>query len=416
MIARHVEAHLEAALADTPVAMVVGPRQSGKSTLVKALAERRADAEYKTLDDTLTLGIARSDPAGFAASEARTLIVDEIQRAPELLLEIKASVDRDRRPGRFVLTGSADVLTLPHVAETLAGRMEVMRLWPLSQSEIEGTSGTFAEALLSGDVERIAARAPRVDRDDLLRRIAAGGFPEAVARRGGRRERWFDSYVDTVVQREIRDLANVTGLTEVPRLLLMLAARATNVVNHAALARDMGIPQTTLKRYFSLLESTFLIRTVPAWYRNIGQRLVKSPKLAIVDSGLMLHELGVSDGIPDTAVGPLVENFVLMELIKQADLARRRPNVLHYRTGTGIEVDAVLEGRDGKLAAIEVKATTTVTQRSLRGLRALEDKLGDDFVCGVVLHTGEHARHLTRRIWALPHSALWADAPPAATR
>lgn len=409
MIERELMAHVDAALADTPVVMVVGPRQSGKSTLVEALAERHPDAEYRTLDTTLTLGLARSDPAAFASSDARLLIVDEIQRAPELLLEIKASVDRDRRPGRFLLTGSADVLTLPRVSETLAGRMEVLRLWPLSQAEVEGHRGGFAEALLAGEPERIAAASMPGDRDDLMHRIAGGGFPEALARRGERRARWFDSYVDTVVQREVRDLANVAGLAEIPRLLAMLSARSGGILKHAALGRGLGLPQTTLKRYFALLEATFLVRTIPAWYRNIGQRLVKSPKLAIVDSGLMLHQLGLPEAVPDTAAGPLIETFATMELVKQADLADRRPRVLHFRTGAGVEVDALLEGPDGRVAAVEVKAAATVTQKDLRGLRALEDKLGDDFACGAILHGGPDAKQLTQRLWALPHTALWAD-------
>jgi uncharacterized protein len=408
MLERSLAADLDRALADTPVVMVVGPRQSGKSTLVEALAERHGDAEYRTLDDTLTLGLAQSDPAGFVAAEAGLLIVDEVQRAPELLLEIKASVDRDRRPGRFVLTGSADVLALPRVSETLAGRMEILRLWPLSQAEIEGHRGGFVEALLAGDVQRLAADVVPIDREALMGRIAAGGFPEAVARQGSRRARWFESYVDTVVQREVRDLANVASLAEIPRLLLMLAARAGGVVNYSALGRDMGIPQTTLKRYVALLETTFLIKPIPAWYRNIGQRLVKSPKLAIVDSGLMLHQLGFEQAVPDSAVGPLIEDFAVMELVKQADLARRRPGVLHFRTSAGVEVDALLERRDQRVAGIEIKAASTVTQRDLRGLRALEDKLGDDFVAGVVLYTGADTRQLTQRLWALPLSALWA--------
>jgi uncharacterized protein len=410
MFERSLATELDAALADTPVALIVGPRQSGKSTLVKALVEGRRDADYRTLDDTLTLGSAKSDPAGFVASAGGgLLIVDEVQRAPELLLEIKASVDRDRRPGRFVLTGSADVLMLPRVSETLAGRMEVLRLWPLSQAEIEGSRGGLVEALLAGDPQRVAAGAGPVERDDLMRRIAAGGFPEAVARRGARRERWFASYVDTVVQREVRDLANVDRLAELPRLLLTLAARASGTVNYSALSRDLGLPQTTLKRYVALLESTFLIKTLPAWYRNIGQRLVKSPKLAIVDSGLMLHQLGIEGGIPDAAIGPLVENFVAMELVKQADVTPRRPGVLHFRTSAGTEVDALLERRDGRVAGIEVKAAATVTQQDLRGLRALEAKLGDDFLCGVVLYGGADVRQLTQRLWALPLSALWAQ-------
>jgi predicted AAA+ superfamily ATPase len=378
---------------------------------VETVAERRGGATYKTLDDALTLGLARDDPDGFVASASDgVLIVDEVQRAPELLLAIKASVDRDRRPGRFVLTGSADVLMLPRVSETLAGRMEILRLWPLTQAEIEGRDvrGGLVDALLEGDLSALAANVVPVDPTNLMGRIAAGGFPEAVVRDDERRDRWFESYVETVVQREIRDLANVVGLVEIPRLLQMLAARAGGTVNYAALGRDLDIPQTTLKRYVALLELTFLVRTLPAWYRNLGQRLVKSPKLAMVDSGLMFHQLGVQDGIPEAAVGPLVENFAAMELVKQADLASRRPSVLHFRTSAGVEVDALLERRDGRVAGVEVKAAATVTQRDLRGLRALEAKLGDDFLCGVVLYAGADARQLTQRIWALPLSALWA--------
>jgi predicted AAA+ superfamily ATPase len=409
MIERALTRDIEAALEDTPVVLVVGPRQSGKSTLVEAIADRRGGATYKTLDHALTLNLARDDPDDFVASAGDgLLIVDEVQRAPELLLAIKASVDRDRRPGRFVLTGSADVLMLPRVSETLAGRMEILRLWPLTQAEIEGSRGDLVEALLTGDPSSVAANVSPVDRSDLMERIAAGGFPEAVVRHGERRERWFESYVDTVVQREIRDVSNVAGLVELPHLLQMLAARAGGTVNYSALGRDLGIPQTTLKRYIALLEVTFVVKTLRAWYRNLGQRLVKSPKLAIVDSGLMLHQLGAQGGIPDAAIGPLVENFAAMELVKLAALAGQRPSVLHFRTSAGVEVDALLERRDGCIAGIEVKAASTVVQRDLRGLRALEAKLGDDFLCGVVLYTGSDPRQLTQRIWALPLSALWA--------
>jgi predicted AAA+ superfamily ATPase len=411
MIERALTQDIDAALKDTPVVLIVGPRQSGKSTLVETIAARRGGGTYKTLDDAFTLSLARDDPDDFVASSGDgLLIIDEVQRAPELLLAVKASVDRDRRAGRFVLTGSADVLMLPRISETLAGRMEILRLWPLTQAEIEGRRGGLVESLLTGDLSSVAADVAPVDRSDLLERIAVGGFPEAVVRQGERRQRWFASYVETVVQREIRDVANVTGLVEIPRLLQMLAARAGGTVNYAALGRDLSIPQTTLKRYVALLEVTFLIKPLRAWYRNIGQRLVKSPKLAIVDSGLMLHQLGAGAGaeIPDAAAGALVENFAAMELVKLADLAEQRPSVLHFRTSAGVEVDALLERRDGCVAGIEVKAASTVTQRDLRGLRALETKLGDDFLCGVVLYAGADARQLTRRIWALPLSALWA--------
>jgi uncharacterized protein len=409
MIERHLMPELLNAVADTPVAMMVGPRQSGKSTLAQALVGQLDDARYLTLDRGLTLAAARDDPAGFVAGEARTLVIDEIQRAPDLLLEIKASVDRDRRPGRFVLTGSADVLALPRVAETLAGRMEVLRLWPLSQGEIEGHREGFLDALLAGEPEALASNDDSLSRDDLIGRIAAGGFPEAVERSGARRQRWFESYLDTMLQREVRDLANVAGLTDLPRLMSLLAARVTGLLNYAALSRDLGMPQTTLKRYIALLETAFLVLTIPAWFRNLGKRLIKSPKPILTDAGLLAHLLDGGRGI-DRALGPALENFVLMELVKQASIGQVRPRIFHYRDAGGLEVDAVIEPRGGPICAVEVKAAATVAPRDTRGLRSLAEALGDDFGAGVILHAGEESVRLAPKIWALPLSTLWARA------
>lgn len=409
MLERNLMPDLRDALRDTPVTMLIGPRQSGKSTLAQALAGELGDARYVSLDRGLNLAAARGDPAGFVAGDAGTLIVDEVQRAPDLLLEIKASVDEDRRPGRFVLTGSADVLSLPRVAETLAGRMEVLRLWPLSQGEIEGRRDGFLEALLAGRPEALAA-AP-VAKDDLVRRIEAGGFPEALARTGARRGRWFDSYLDTMLQREVRDLANVTGLTELPRLMLLLAARATGLLNYAGISRDLGMPQTTVKRYLALLETAFLVLTVPAWFRNVGKRLIKSPKLILSDAGLLAHLLGEGAAV-ERSFGAVLENFALMEIVKQASTSPARPAVFHYRSADGLEVDALIEPRGGPICAVEVKAAATLAPRDSRGLRSLASTLGDEFGAGVILHAGTEAVRLAPKIWAMPLSVLWAEEAP----
>ena len=407
MIERHLLPDLREAMGDTPVTLLIGPRQSGKSTLAQQLVAELDEARYVTLDRGLNLAAAREDPAGFVASEAPTLVIDEVQRAPDLLREIKASVDRDRRPGRFVLTGSADVLTLPHVAETLAGRMEVLRLWPLSQGEMEGHREGFLESLLAGKPEALS-RGPRpVGRDNLRARIAAGGFPEAVERAGVRRQHWFDSYLDTMLQREVREIANVVGLTDLPRLMQLLSSRATGLLNYAGLARDLGMPQTTLKRYVALLEAAFLVKPVPAWFRNLGKRLVKSPKLILTDSGLLTHLLGGEEA-RERHFGAALENFVLMEIVKQAGAHRDRPAVFHYRTPEGLEVDAVIEPRGGPLCAVEVKAAATLVSRDSRGLRSLADALGDEFGAGVILHTGEEVVRLAPKIWAMPLSVLWS--------
>lgn len=396
------------ALGDTPVTMLIGPRQSGKSTLAQALAEKR-DGRYLTLDSGLALGAAREDPAGFIGGDGQTLVIDEVQRAPDLLREIKASVDRDRRPGRFVLTGSADVLTLPTVAETLAGRMEVLRLWPLSQGEIDGQREGFLDALLAGEPEALADAARPLGRDEIRERMVAGGFPEAVRRTGTRRQRWFDSYLDTVLQREVRDIANVAGLAELPRLMLLLAARSTGLLNYSGIARDAGLPQTTLKRYIALLESAFLVLTIPAWFRNVGKRLIKSPEMILSDPGLLAHLLGGEEGV-ERSFGAVLENFVLMEIVKQASFTGSHRTLHHYRTSEGLEVDAVIEPRGGPICAVEVKAAATLTPRDSRGLRSLASDLGEELGAGVILHTGAEAVKLAPKIWALPLPALWAPA------
>lgn len=405
MYKRHLMPEALASLRDTPVTMLVGPRQSGKSTLAEALAGELDGARYLTLDRGINLGAARDDPAAFIAGGGETLIVGEVQRAPELLREIKASVDADRRPGRFVLTGSADVLALPGASETLAGRMEILRLWPLSQGEIAGRQEAFLDALLEGDPRRLGERAERLSKVDLMSRAEAGGFPEAIARSGARRARWFDSYLDAVLQREIRDLANIAGLTDLPRLMELVASRATGLLNYSSMARDLGMAQTTLKRYLALLEAAFLVIAVPAWFRNLGKRLVKSPKLILSDPGLLAHLLGDA---AQRLAGPLLENFVLTELVKQAGVHPARPSLFHYRTAEGVEVDALIEARGKPVCAIEVKAAASLTARDSRGLRSLAKALGDEFGTGVILHSGEESVQLAAKIWAMPVAALWA--------
>jgi uncharacterized protein len=256
----------------------------------------------------------------------------------------------------------------------------------------------------------LAVNAEPTGTSDLFSRIEAGGFPEAVSRDAARRSRWFDSYLDTMLQREVRDLANVTGLTELPRLMELLASRATGLLNYAALSRDLGMPQTTLKRYLALLETAFLVATVPAWFRNLGKRLVKSPKLILTDSGVLAHLLG-GEGNLERWLGAALENFVLMEIVKQASFAGGRPPLFHYRTGEGLEVDAVIEMRGGRVCGVEVKAAASLVSKDSKGLRGLAASLGDDFGTGVILHAGTESAQLAERIWALPVSALWAPTP-----
>ena len=410
MYERHVLPLLVEALADTPVVLLNGARQTGKSTLAQALAKTHG-LRYLTLDDRVVLAAAQGDPAGFVAGLDESVVLDEVQRAPELFLEIKAAVDRDRRPGRFLLTGSASVMLLPNVADSLAGRMEILPLWPLSCAEIADMPRfNRAEWLFDGPFDALSI--PPCERDELTHFLLGGGFPEALSRTVLRRRgAWFESYVQSILQRDVRDLARIEQLTELPHLLQLLATRSAQLLNFAELSRSSQLAQTTLKRYFSLLELLFLVVRLPAWERNPGKRLVKAPKVFLVDCGLLAHfmewsseRMATLPGLP----GAWVETFVLGELLKHLAFSERRLTLWHYRTQTDIEVDFVLENRQGRITGLEVKASASVTQGDFKGLRHLKETEPAAFQRGIVLYGGREVTPFAADLFAVPLSMWWA--------
>ncbi|MCA9443998.1 MAG: ATP-binding protein, partial [Candidatus Omnitrophica bacterium] len=386
-----------------------GPRQCGKTTLVRSIAENEHRARYLTLDDSTLLSAVTEDPQGFVESVEEPLVIDEVQRVPELFLAIKASVDRDRKPGRFLLTGSANVLLLPRLSETLAGRMEILQLWPLSQGEMQGTSEDFVDRIFDSENRFSTVEASEKKLSD---RILAGGFPEAVSReQKGRRDKWFESYLTTLIQRDVRDLANIEGLTDLPRLLRLLASRVGSLQNFAEVSRATGFPQTTLKRYLSLLEASFLIQHIPAWSGNIGKRMVRSSKVFFTDTGILCHLLDADSQLfreDRKLFGRILENFVMTQLRKELSWSESRAKLFHFRSHSGEEVDFVLTDPRGALVGIEVKAAQSIKKNDLRGLRMMRETCGDKFLRGVILYTGSEVVPFGHDLVAVPIQNLWA--------
>jgi uncharacterized protein len=412
MLYRHLTGPLLEALADTPAVLVNGARQTGKSTLVQSPEVAGQDRQYLTFDDPGILAAAKRDPNGFVAGLNSLVTLDEIQHVPELFSVIKAAVDRNRQPGRFLLTGSANVMLLPKLSESLAGRMEVLTLWPFSQVEIRGVKENFVDTLFSGKSVGWSGKSPAMSWEELLACIVDGGYPPAVARKStARRDAWFQSYVTTVLQRDIRDLANIADTTAVPRLLSVVAARAGGLLNFADLSRTMALPQTTLKRYFALLEATFLVQLLRPWARNLGQRAIQTPKVYLNDAGLLAHLLGVtvdrlkSEG---NVAGSVLENFVLMELRKLCAWSATRPELFYWRTVSGREVDVVLEDRAGRVVGVEVKAAATLSANDVRGLQALSIAAGKHWVRGVVLYGGTEVIPFSANLHGVPINRLWS--------
>jgi predicted AAA+ superfamily ATPase len=396
------------ALADTRVVFVAGARQVGKSTLAREISRQRHTAEELSLDNRVTREAALADPEGFVAGLSGQVFIDEIQRAPDLLLAIKDVVDRDLTPGRFLLTGSANVLTARKVKDALTGRMETIPLWPLAQNEIRGTGANFVDALFACEPPRVVAA--KVGRGAFAELVAAGGYPEARLRSGRRRSRWFASYLDTTLDRDLRDISDARKLDEVPRLLRLLASQAANVLSYRAIATKLDLTHDTVREYTGLLQTVFLVRLLPAWRPGIGAREAHAPKAYIVDSGLLAHLLGADErriAADDQVTGKVLENFVVTEVLKHADWADIDTTAYHYRQRDD-EVDLVLESRRGEIVAIEVKAAASVGRKDLRAMEKLRDRRGEHFKAGVVICTSAQTIPLGERLWAVPISGLWA--------
>jgi uncharacterized protein len=414
MFARHIQARLSDALGDAPVVLLNGPRQSGKSTLVQALAVEQG-RRYMTLDDRVVLAAAKADPLSFLSALEGPVVLDEVQRAPDLFLDLKALVDRDRQPGRFLLTGSANVLLLPKMADSLAGRMEVLTLWPLSGGELANdASFNRADALWDDDMLRRSV--PPCDRAELVMHLTQGGFPEMVARTSARRRQaWVDAYLDTLLQRDVRDLAQIDQVLELPPLLKLLAARSGGLSNLAELSRSLALPLTTLRRYFGLLQTLFLVLSVPAWSRNATKRLIKTPKVFLSDTGLMSGLNGwTGESLQDAAglPGSLVETYVATQLARHLSFSERGLSLWHYRSQAGQEVDFVLEDRQGRLVGIEVKASATVSAHDFKGLRHLQETEPERFSRGYVMYAGREVVAFSPQLVALPLSWWWAHPVP----
>jgi hypothetical protein len=412
MYQRYIAKPIIEALKDTPVILINGARQTGKSTLCRQLVEAGSfDGQIMTMDDPTTLSAAQADPLGFLQNLSPHVIIDEVQRAPELFLSIKKLVDDNRKGRRLILTGSADVMTLPKVADSLAGRIEIHDLWPLSQAEIHGKRSKFLDTLIAADGR---FQSHKNNWKDMIETIRAGGYPEALQRETeGRKAKWFESYIDAVLQKDIKDLANIEGLTQIPNILQLIATRVGSTINLSDIARLSGVKNTTLQRYMALLEHVFLILKIPTWTPNIEGQFVKSPKIVLNDTGLLCHLRGESvDSLMGnrTTAGAFLENFIVMEIIKLLSWSDLFLKAYHFSIHRGAEVDLVLEDRKKQLYGIEIKSTASVDQNDFKGLKRLAELAGKKFQRGIVLYGGEHmVGGFGENLQAVPLSAVWSE-------
>jgi predicted AAA+ superfamily ATPase len=407
MYPRHLASILIESLEDSPVVLLNGARQTGKTTLALDLVKRGHLDNYLSFDDLTLMAAAQSDPTGFVNRLEGRTVIDEVQRVPEVFLPIKATVDRTGAKGLFLLTGSANVMVLPAISNALTGRLEIHTLAPLSQDELEGRTSRFLTNLLAEGKARW--RPPKGSRH-VLQRVVRGGFPEALNReRARRRQAWYKGYLTTLVQRDLRDVAQIEGTVEMPRLLRLLAGRVGGLMSYAQISRDAGLPQSTLKRYLAHLQALFVLELLPAWSANVGRRLVKSPKTHLIDSGMAAHLLGLERLDPaHHMTGSLLETFVFGELRKQTSWNERPLDLFHFRTHSGSEVDFVVEAMDGTLGGVEVKLGAEARANDFNGLKVLRDLVGPRFRRGVVLYGGDRAVPFGERLEAVPLSCLWS--------
>jgi len=404
---RRLTPALHTALRDTPVVCLLGPRQCGKTTLARTL---EPDYTYLSFDDAATLAFAQTDPAGFAAALPPRAIIDEIQRAPSLLRALKLVVDNNRRPGRLVLTGSANLLLLPTLGDSLAGRMEILQLHPLTAGEQALAPGNFLAHLLAGKLKPALASAANASGAELARRVVAGGFPEAVLRPPVRARAWHRAYLRTLIERDVQDIARVRDTAAVSRLVELLALRTAGLLNIASLGNELDLRRETVEHYLAVCERLFLIRRLPPWHRNEAKRLVKTPKAHLLDSGLAatLAGLHASDWTTRRErFGHLLESFAVQQLIAQAGWTDPDLRFWHYRDKDQFEVDLVIT-RGRQTWGVEIKASATATPADGQGLLRLAAQCGKDWQGGVLLHAGPNAFPLgSARHLAVPLAWLW---------
>jgi predicted AAA+ superfamily ATPase len=411
MYQRYIASPITEALKDTPVILINGARQTGKSTLCRQLVEDGAfDGQIMTMDDPTTLAAAQADPLGFLQDLSHHAIIDEVQRAPQLFLSIKKLIDENRKERRLILTGSADVMTLPQVADSLAGRIEIHKLWPLSQAEILGKRSKFVHTLVAPEGR---FQSHKTNWKDMIEAIRAGGYPEALQRESeARKAKWFESYIGAVLQKDIRNLANIEGLTQMPNILQLIGTRVGSTANLSDIARLSGVKNTTLQRYMALLEHVFLILKIPAWTPNLEGQFVKSPKIFLNDTGLLCHLRG--EGIESlienrTTVGAFLENFIVMEIIKQLSWSGLFLKPYHFSVHSGAEVDLILEDRKKQLYGIEIKSTASVSQSDFKGLKHLAEITGKKFQRGIVLYGGDQVvGGIGENLQAVPIPSVWS--------
>jgi len=404
---RALEFAINEALADTPVVCLLGPRQSGKTTLAQMLAPERA---FVSLDEKNYFKVATEDPAGFIDSLPDMVTLDEVQRAPDLLPAIKRSVDIDRRPGRFLLTGSANLLLLPHVTESLAGRMEIVQLQPLTEAEKERKPGKFLRSMLDGMIKPGILARKEISDPGLPERLVAGGYPEPLTRTLSRGRQWHRQYIRSIIDRDVKDVARVKDGNELARSIELLAIRSSELMNVSNFSKELGLYRDTVDHYISILERLFLIRRLPAWHRNTAKRLIKAPKVHMVDSGLAatLADLKTEDWLEKrTRMGHLLESFVVQQIIAQAAWTDPDLRFWHYRDKDQVEVDLVIT-RGGMTWGVEIKAASTFGRKDGKGLARLADQCGKSFQGGIVLYTGRDTLPLGNTPFlAVPLNKLW---------
>jgi predicted AAA+ superfamily ATPase len=409
LVPRNLRPIVGEALDTSRVVCLLGARQVGKSTLAREIAAHELSARVVTLDDEATLDAARTDPTGFIAALESPTVIDEIQRAPALLLAIKARVDRNSAPGQFLITGSANLRTLPTVADALPGRVDYVTLRPFTQGELSGHRETFIDELFEGRLPSIAD-AP-VGRGRYAKSIAMGGYPEAQDRGARLRDRFFASYIASILGRDIADVARVHDIDGVERLLRVLASRSSNLASFQGMGSELGLSGPTVRAHTRILENLFLVHQLKPWHVNLGSRQVKTAKAYVTDTGFLSHLIGADEqriATDDGIVGMMFETFVAMELLRQSEWTERIVSLYHYRDKQQREVDVVLERNSGDVAGIEVKSAATVGAHDFRGLAFLRDRLGDRFKAGVVLYTGERTLPFGDRLTAVPLAGLWA--------